>query len=130
MLDTNEAAQFPRGRTEVLDGVVRRRRWTAEEKGRIVAEAVAPGTVMAQVARLHALAPQHLSNWIREAKAGRIALPEESPIGFVPVVAERGRTGTEASAQIEIVSGAMVLRLPCGIDARTLEAVIRALKRT
>ena len=34
-----------------VTGVVRRRRWRDEEKGRIVAEAVAPGAVIADVAR-------------------------------------------------------------------------------
>ena len=77
MLDINEAAQGMRGRATVLGGVVRRRRWTAQEKGPIVAEAIAPGAMVAQVARLHDLTPQHLSNWIRAAKAGRLVLPEE-----------------------------------------------------
>jgi transposase-like protein len=50
--------------------VVRRRRWTEAEKGRIVAEAVAPGAVIAEVGRRHDLRPQHLSNRIKAAKAG------------------------------------------------------------
>jgi transposase-like protein len=76
--------------------VARRRRWRAEEKGRIVAQAVAPGAVVAEVARQHDLAPQQLSNWINAAKEGRIVLPAPEPDGefgevtdaaFVPVVA-------------------------------------------
>jgi hypothetical protein len=51
MFDTNEATQRSRGRAEVRSGVVRRRRWMAAEKGRIVAQAVAPGAVVAEVAR-------------------------------------------------------------------------------
>ena len=109
--------------------MVRRRRWRAEEKGRIVAEAVAPGAVIAEVARRHDLTPPHLSNWIRAAKAGQIALPEEAAIAFVPIVAEQGRTSPGTLAQIEIVAGSMAVRIPLGADARTLEAVIRALKR-
>ena len=49
MFDTNETTQRSRGRAEVRSGVVRRRRWRAEEKGRIVAQAVAPGAVVAKV---------------------------------------------------------------------------------
>jgi hypothetical protein len=45
MFDTNEETRRSRGRAEVRSGVVRRRRWTAEEKGRVVAQAVAPGAV-------------------------------------------------------------------------------------
>src|SRR5262249_14198865 len=63
-------------RAEVT-GAVRRRRWSDEEKGRIVAEAIAPGAVIADVARRHDLAPQHLSNWIRAAKDGCFALPAD-----------------------------------------------------
>jgi transposase len=129
MLDTNEATHRIGRRAEVLGGVVRRRRWTDAEKGRIVSEAIAPGAVIAVVARRHELTPQHLSNWIRAAKAGHIVLPEEAAIAFVPVVAEQGKTGAGSLAPIEIVVGPMVLRLPFGTDAGTLEAVIRALKR-
>lgn len=129
MLDTNEAAQRIRGRAEVLGSVVRRRRWTSLEKGRIVSEAVAAGAVIAQVARRHDLTPQHLSNWIRAAKAGQIALPEEAAVAFVPVVGEQGRIAGATTAHIEIVSGPLILRIPVGADARTLEALIGALKR-
>ena len=58
--------------------MVRRRHWSDEEKGRIVAEAIAPGAVIADVARRHDLVSQHLSNWIRAAKNGRFALPADA----------------------------------------------------
>jgi len=67
--------------------VVRRRRWSDEEKGRIVAEAIAPSAVVADVARRHDLVPQHLSNWSKGAKDGRcFALPADAMPSFVPVV--------------------------------------------
>jgi transposase len=128
MLDTNDVAQRFRGRAEVRTGVIRRRRWTAEEKGRIVAEAVAPGAVIAQVARRHDMTPQHLSNWIRAAKEGRFALPADEGIGFVPVIA--GQDGTHPVAgrsAIEIVAGCIVVRVQNGADVRTVEAVLRVL---
>ena len=74
MVDTNDDTKRVRGRVQIRTGVIRRRRWTAEEKGRIVAEAILPDAVIADVARRHDLAPQHLSNWIRAAKDGRFAL--------------------------------------------------------
>jgi transposase len=128
MLDTNDVAQRFRGRAEVRSGVIRRRRWSAEEKGRIVAEAVAPGAVVAQVARRHDMTPQHLSNWIRAAKEGRLALPADDSVGFVPVIAEHGGTHPFAgSSAIEIVAGSIVVRVHNGADARTVEAVLRVL---
>lgn len=128
MFDTNEVPQRFRGRAEIGNGVVRRRRWSAEQKGRIVAEAVAPGAVVARVARRYDLRPQHLSNWINAAKRGHIALPEEAAVGFVPVIAEAAAAGS--APQIEIACGALVVRVPLSADARTLEVILRALRRS
>jgi len=132
MVDINDDTKPVRRRVEVT-GVVRRRRWTDDEKGRIVAEAVAPGAVIADVARRHDLTPQHLSNWIRAAKDGRFALPADDAPAFVPVVVEPVRTGRaaprERSAAIEIAIGSVKVRVPGGVDARTVEAVLRAVKR-
>jgi transposase len=129
MADINDDTKFVRGRVEIRTGIGRRRRWTGEEKGRIVAEAVAPGAVIAEVARRHDLAPQHLSNWIRAAKSGRFALPGEG-VAFVPVVAAE-RAGWSKSDgrghRIEIAMGAVVIRVANGADRGTLEAVLRAL---
>ena len=85
MVDISDDTNVVRRRPEVTR-VVRRRRWSDEDKGRIVAEAVTPGAVIADVARRHDITPQHLSNWIRAAKDGRFALPAEEVSAFVPVV--------------------------------------------
>jgi transposase len=131
MADINFDTQPVRRRAEIT-GVVRRRRWTGEEKGRIVAEAIAPGAVIAEVACRHDLAPQHLSNWIGAAKEGRFALPAGDDMVFVPVVAP-GRTGSgtagtrERVSAIEIAMGSAVVRIANGADRQTLEAVLRVL---
>lgn len=128
MADTIFDTRRARGRVEIRTGIGQRRRWTKEEKGRIVAEAIAPGAVIAEVARRHDLAPQHLSNWIRAAKDGRFALPSE--MAFVPIVAEAtSPIAPAALSAIEIAIGQIVVRVPSGIDARTLEIVLRAVKR-
>jgi transposase len=128
MIDTNEFTKPLRG--EVRSGIVRRRRWTWEEKGRIVAEAVSPGAVIAEVARRHDLTPQHLSNWIRAAKAGRVALPAESELDFVPIIAGRLAAGCATTPVVEILAGSLVVRVPLGCcDGRVLENVLRAVKR-
>ena len=132
MLDISDVARRPRGRAEVLSGIVRRRRWTAAEKGRIAAEAIAPGAVIAAVARRHELTPQHLSNWIRAAKSGQLVLPATEALSFVPVVAapvERpGETGG-ARAAIEVVLGSVMVRIANGADKRAIESVLRVLSQ-
>jgi transposase-like protein len=52
MVDISDDTKIVRCWAEVT-GVVRRRRWSDEEKGRIVAEAIGPGAVIADVARRH-----------------------------------------------------------------------------
>ena len=76
MDDISDDTKVARRHAEITS-VVRRRRWSDAEKGRIVAEAIAPCAVIADVARRHDLAPQQLSNWIRAAKEGQFALPAD-----------------------------------------------------
>ena len=122
-----------RGHVEIRTGIGRKRRWPDEEKGRIVAEAVAPGAVVAEVARRYDLTPQHLFGWIRAAKDGKFALPADVAPAFVPVVVEPVRTSKaalrERSVSIEIAIGAIKVRVRNGADARTVEAVLRAVRR-
>jgi transposase len=120
-----------RGRVEIRTGVGGRRRWSEEEKGRIVAESFAAGAVVSEVARRHEIAPQHLFAWRKAARAGRLALPEEELPPFVPLVttpaagAER-RPQTSAGIAIEIAGA--VVRVGAGADLALLVGVLRALK--
>jgi transposase len=131
MVDINDDTKIVRRRGEVTD-VVRRRRWSEDEKGRIVAEAIAPGAVIADVARRHDLVPQHLWNWIRAAREGRFALPADGLGAFVPVVSvEASESGQEVrSPAIELTIGTVTVRVPPGAEARDVEAVLRAVWRS
>jgi transposase len=133
MVDINDDTKVIQRRAEVT-GVVRRRRWSDGEKGRIVAEAIAPGAVAADVARRHDLAPQHLWNWIRAAREGRFALPSDVVPAFVPVLTVESSQASEPvpalrPTAIEIVIGAATVRVPPGAEARDVEAVLRAVWR-
>ena len=55
-------------RVEVLGGVERRRRWSDDEKMRIIAETLAPGAKVAAVARRHGVSPSLLFFWRRQAR--------------------------------------------------------------
>ena len=133
MVDISDDTNVVRRRAEVTR-VVRRRHWSDEEKGRIVAEAIAPGAVIAEVARRHDLVPQHLSNWIKAAKDGRFTLPADAMPSFVPVVVEPVRANKSAperrGAVIEVVIGLIKVRVPVGANTRDVEAVLRAVRRS
>jgi transposase len=134
MVNISDDTKIVRRRGEVT-GVVRRRRWSDEAKGRIVAEAIAPGAVISDVARRHDLVPQHLWNWIKAAREGRFALPGDGVPAFVPVMSlEPVQTSKPAqdvrSPAIELVIGAVTVRVPAGAETRDVEAVLRAVWRS
>ena len=62
-----------------------RRRWTEEDKARIVAECEAPGSSVSIVARRHDLNTNMLFTWRREFRRRRSSA-DGNQIGFVPAV--------------------------------------------
>jgi transposase len=57
-------------RVEVLVGVQRRRRYTAEQKMAFVQEASQPGMTISYVARRHGIAPSLIFGWRRRMSEG------------------------------------------------------------
>lgn len=110
-------------RVEVLTGPGRRRRWSSEVKARIVAEALAPGAVVADVARRWQVCPQQVFGWRREMRVS-------SALSFVPLLAERSVDAQEACPPppVELHLAGGMLRIPPGTDAALLTTVLRALR--
>ena len=134
MVDHIDDAWEPRGRVDIRVGVGRRRRWSVEAKGRIVAESFAAGAVVSEVARRHDMSPQHLFGWRKAARAGQLTLPAAEVPMFVPVVREARddkfamAVGVTVSGTITIeIAGAMV-RAERGVDLGWLRDVLRAVK--
>ena len=120
----------PRGRVEVRTGVGRRRRWTEEQKGRIVAESYRAGAVVSEVARRYEISPQHLFAWRKAARAGLLVLPNEEELTFVPIVTpgDNSTTVGQESRLIRIeIAGAVVHAGP-SVDLVFLTDVLRAVK--
>jgi len=113
-------------------GVGRRRRWSVEAKGRIVAESYAPGAIVSEVARRHDMSPQHLFGWRKAARAGLLALPTDEVPMFVPVVREARDDGVAAAANrsgaISIEIAGAVVRAERGVDLGWLRDVLQAVK--
>src|SRR4051794_21492859 len=94
-------------RMEVITGVGRRRRWTDEDKARIVAESLDPATTSSAVARRYGLHASQLFTW-RQQLAASVA-PKAS--AFVPVVAEDSAAPVTAAGRMEIALGSVVVRV-------------------
>jgi transposase len=128
MLDHILEPPRPVRRLEVITGSGVRRRWTADEKARILEEALAPCAVVSEVARRHGMSPQHLFTWRREAKR-RAA---DDRLAFAPVVIApetlQAAPARGCGAVIEIVLGSAVVRVPPGTDASALMMVLHALQ--
>ena len=60
----------PIDRVEIITGMQRRRRYTAEEKVRLVEQTMQPGMTVSAVARLHGVAPSLLFQWRRRMTEG------------------------------------------------------------
>jgi transposase len=72
-------------RIEVITGVAGRRRWSVEEKLRIVAESLMPDMPVSAVARRHGVRSNLLFKWRRLAREGAFGrLPDSGP-SFVPI---------------------------------------------
>jgi transposase-like protein len=65
--------------SRVLAGPERRRRWSWEEKARIVAKSLAPDAVASAVARRYGLRPNQLYAW-RKALCATAGLPARRPL--------------------------------------------------
>ena len=67
-------------RVEVITGVGRRRRWSLEEKARIVAESLDPATTASAVARRYGLHASQLLLWRQQLQ--RCASPAATIGGY------------------------------------------------
>src|SRR5918994_6143880 len=89
-------------RLEVITGVGRRRRWTDEDKARIVAESLNPATTSSAVARRYGLHASQLFVW-RQQLAASVA--PKAPAFMPVVVAEDSAAPAEAVGRMEIALG-------------------------
>jgi transposase len=81
-------------RVEVISGVGRRRRYSDEEKQRLVAEAFQPGVVVVDYARQQGLCPSLLHRWRRQAhRPPATEMPSRAT--FVPVTLVAEETASE-----------------------------------
>src|SRR6476660_8392474 len=116
-------------RIEVITGVGRRRRWTDEEKARIVAESLDPATTSSAVARRYGLHASQLFTWRQELQRSASAAQTLGGSGFVPVLlAEDGAPPAEAAGRMEIALGPAVVRVGVDVDGPALRRVLEVMR--
>jgi transposase len=109
-------------RVEVLSGPERRRRWSAEQKRSIVAEAIARGASVCEVARRNGVVPGQIYRWRSEL---RTAAPGFAAVVVAPERSERSTAGVPA---LEIELGRDIrVRVFAAPPKELASAVIKAL---
>jgi transposase len=102
---------------EVLSGPERRRRWSAEEKLRVLAQSVAPGSSPTLACRIYGISSGQLSSWRKQFRQGELT-------GFVPVsVIADPALPEPAAAPVAIepepaTTGTIEVELPSGVKLR------------
>ena len=131
-------------RVEIINGIGGRRRWSVDDKAGIVEETLVPGAVVSEIARRHGLTPQQLFGWRRAARRSAGVGEGAGTPRFVPAVVEppmpepvvkqrkprRAGRGGGATGIIEMEIGGVTVRVGRGAEAKTVAAVIHALKAT
>ena len=140
-------------RNKVITGGGQRRRWSSDDKARIVRESRKPRAVASEVAQRYGLNRSQLYEWRRKARAapgssagpgdqakparskrnGSMSKAVEVPPAFAPVVmatpAIPQPTASEVSA-VEIAIGGVSVRVRGVVEVEGLVAVLNAVRRT
>ena len=113
-----------------------RRRWSTEEKARVVRESLRPGERVGEVARRYGISRWQLSTWRSAARRGELAVASSAEAGGVeprpqPAFAtlEVG-SATDAGAVGSVVIEAreVTVRLDSAIDASRVAEIASALR--
>jgi transposase len=122
---------------EIIDGRERRRRWSVEDKLRIVGETHEPGACVREVAARHDVYPSLLHYWRRQVREGRLGnvaaarfvplrLTEApSPVGAAS--APENRRETAVGIEIVLPDGCRLL-VGNEVSVMVLRRVVRALR--
>jgi transposase len=112
---------------EVITSVQRRRRWSAEEKERLVAASLEPGTGVSAVARQAGIHPSQLYGWRRQLCARS---QPAADFAAVRIAAEPARNGmpTPGTIEVEFANGARV-RITGPADRSLVRAMMTILAK-
>ncbi|RXH37993.1 hypothetical protein XH99_01575, partial [Bradyrhizobium nanningense] len=145
MLDARQEDDAYR-RVELITGERRRRRWTGEEKARIVAESFEEGANISEVARRNGVSRGLLTVWRRQVAAAVGKAPNFVPIQ-IGAGSDRGTAGehecisglqtspleiaappAKVCGVVEIEVNGARIRVEPGVELATLSTVLAALR--
>lgn len=125
------------GVVEIITGRERRRRWSMEDKLRMVAETLEPGASVPQVAARHDVYPGLLFTWRRQVREGRLTaqpkplfLPIQTQMAeppALPVHPKRPAAAVRRQIEIELKDGCRI-RIDEGVGLAGLRRVLTALR--
>jgi transposase len=116
-------------RLEVITGAGRRRRWSTEEKARVVAESLDPATTASAVARRYGLHPSQLFIWRQQLQRSALTVETSGAPGFVPVLlAEDSAAPAAPVGRMEIALGSVVVRVGADVDGPALRRVLEVVR--
>jgi transposase len=128
-------------RVEVLGGLERRRRWSRDDKARIVEETLAPGAKVTEVARRNGVAASLVFTWRRQARTVKQVRPRFAPVQIAAAVQDDPKPPCEDDHRmrplpapwnglIEIDLGnRRRIRVDAQVDAEALARVLDVLER-
>jgi transposase len=102
------------GQVTVFSGPERRRRWSDEERLRIVAEAFAPGARVADVCRRHDVSSGLIYTWRRKLLAAGGAQEADVPEALPTPVFAEGVMDEDVAAARTVEHPAIIIDLPRG----------------
>ena len=130
-------------RVEVLGGVERRRRWSHDDKMRIVEETLAPGAKVTEVARRNGVAASVVFTWRRQARTVEQIGPRFAPVQVTAAeaVEETAKLLPEDDRRVRSVAVARIglieidlgnrrrIRVDAHVDPDALARVLDVLER-
>jgi transposase len=130
-------------RVEVLGGLERRRRWSQDDKARIVEETLAPGAKVTEVARRNGVAASVVFTWRRQARTIEQVGPRFAPvqIAAAEAVEENSKPSSEDDRRMRQVPAARNglieidlgnrrrVRVDAHVDPEALARVLDVLER-
>ena len=95
---------------------------------RIAAESLAPGAIVADIARRHGATRWQIYDWRRRFRSGRLAALEEITASpeFVPLTVDEGARTAPSADLVEVAIGDILIRVGRDVGEEHLARIFRA----